>query len=1097
MKKWFEPNFSLYVKDFDILAFAETWSKKPISFGNYICYSIEKEKINLKGRHPGGLAILVKSGVNINSKRLKGCSNDVLWIQLTKENRKFILGCAYRPPNESNYSNPNFFLELEEDMQNWQVEYPCHEVVVVGDFNARVGQEGEWEFLNIEEDDYYLKNLNFEKMLSRRNKDSILSNEGKNLISSCSNIGLFILNGRSKSDEQGELTFISENGCSTIDLALVYPTMISHASECFIDLKVGVEPISAHLPLELKVYDRSYSKVTKKNIKSSKPFNRQQPRIFETPKINEFIESSRYSILKIGIDTAIRTDNCQQAILNLEMLSRDLASYARREVKENIETQVKNGWFDRDCAVLKGNIETHLQRLRAASIEQRNFELSMYLNSKKIYKADCRAKKRTYDISEEKNIVRLAFSRNTKEFWGSLGSKYGTNRLANNIPSEVWVDYYRNLFQEKRSFNYLEFRPSLLNSFIESLDREITENEIQLVVNSFKNNKTPGMDGIPPELYKAVAKIPEFLTLLCRIFNKIFNSAKYPSTWDTGMVAMMFKGKGEADNPDNYRGISLLNVLSKIFCKTIAQRLQTWAETTNRINIYQAGFRKNYSPIDDAFVLNTLIEKTFSKKRKKLYSAYIDYKRAFDSVNRQALWFKLNQFGVSTKMLLLLQSIYSETKVCIKTGPNEQSEVFRTEMGVRQGCQLSSFLFTVYVNDAPDFLLEINTHPPNLNGIEVPCIFFADDDTLLSESIIGLQRALDRTSEYCKKWLLEVNIEKTKILVFSKGSRPSRKEKWFYNGQELEIVSSFNYLGVQFSKKGAWSLNIENKLKKAKVALGVVRRNLYKYESYPVNAIKKIFIGKIQSILTYGGEIWALYDERNKIDQLITMLAKEVLGVKRATNKTAALSELGWLPTSTVNKMKPLNYYVRFCKRDSKPLQQAAMHELKKLKTGTCWLTKVKTNLLELNIDDSTIQRCKEKELIKLIKKRSCHLFELERQQILKEKNYPDFVIIKSKPSEAEKYVKICKKSERSAIAKFRIVKFTWDSPKDQQGTRICPLCSAAESLKHILIDCIPLQQIREETKLEDRLVSPRNRNDVTRFLEFITFYFKKRAAES
>ena len=115
--------------------------------------------------------------------------------------------------------------------------------------------------------------------------------------------------------------------------------------------------------------------------------------------------------------------------------------------------------------------------------------------------------------------------------------------------------------------------------------------------------------------------------------------------------------KGDLTQPENYRGISLLPIFSKIFTHILKDRLLKWCETENLICDEQAGFRKNYSTMDNVFVIDTLIRKYLRKKGGRFYCAFIDFSKAFDSVNHKALWQKLIDYNISSRMLKMLMSI--------------------------------------------------------------------------------------------------------------------------------------------------------------------------------------------------------------------------------------------------------------------------------------------------------------------------------------------------------------------------------------------------------------------------------------------------------
>ena len=139
------------------------------------------------------------------------------------------------------------------------------------------------------------------------------------------------------------------------------------------------------------------------------------------------------------------------------------------------------------------------------------------------------------------------------------------------------------------------------------------------------------------------------------IFNQICDSGVYPDSWCNGVIVPIHK-KGDLLNPSNYRGITSVNVIAKIFSLTLRNRLNMWCEERQIFNDGQFGFRDKRSTTDAIFILHSGIQKILSRNS-KLYCIFIDYKKAFDTVLRDSLWFKLEQAGVSCKMVTMIKSI--------------------------------------------------------------------------------------------------------------------------------------------------------------------------------------------------------------------------------------------------------------------------------------------------------------------------------------------------------------------------------------------------------------------------------------------------------
>ena len=146
----------------------------------------------------------------------------------------------------------------------------------------------------------------------------------------------------------------------------------------------------------------------------------------------------------------------------------------------------------------------------------------------------------------------------------------------------------------------------------------------------------------------------------------------------------------------------MLSCASKLFTSVINSRLSGYLEDYGLLGEEQAGFRSKYSTVDHIFTLKCLLDIYLSKK-KKLYAAFIDYKKAFDNIWRIGLWKKLLQHNINGRILQVIRSLYSQVKSCLRMG-NTESAFFECNMGVRQGENLSPLLFSIYLNDMNEFI---------------------------------------------------------------------------------------------------------------------------------------------------------------------------------------------------------------------------------------------------------------------------------------------------------------------------------------------------------------------------------------------------------
>jgi len=181
-----------------------------------------------------------------------------------------------------------------------------------------------------------------------------------------------------------------------------------------------------------------------------------------------------------------------------------------------------------------------------------------------------------------------------------------------------------------------------------------------------KNNKVAGIYRLPVEFYKNSTVNEQILEKILKHFNKLMKGTEVSSTWGTGVVCPLFKNKGSINDPNNYRGITLLSVISKIYTKILATRIQLWVKHHNIIIPAQAGFRKGFSTIKNVFVIRTLVDTELRKKRGKLYECYIGFQKAFGEISREALFFKLKFIGMSRLMIQRIKHLFKKVEFSVK-----------------------------------------------------------------------------------------------------------------------------------------------------------------------------------------------------------------------------------------------------------------------------------------------------------------------------------------------------------------------------------------------------------------------------------------------
>ena len=229
---------------------------------------------------------------------------------------------------------------------------------------------------------------------------------------------------------------------------------------------------------------------------------------------------------------------------------------------------------------------------------------------------------------------------------------------------------------------------------VETLHRPITAHEIQKMIVKLKNSKASSEnDNILNEFIKSTSHI--MLPVYCNLFNIILNTGELPDTWLIGTIKPIYKNKGSNTEPCNYRPITILSCLGKLFTSVINQRINSFLIENKLLNENQAGFRAGYSTNDHILALNILIQKLRSEKR-KLFCSFVDFSAAFDSIWRAGLWFKMFKQGIRGKVFEVIRNMYANIKSCVSSNGNT-SPMFYSSCGVRQGENVSPILFSMYL----------------------------------------------------------------------------------------------------------------------------------------------------------------------------------------------------------------------------------------------------------------------------------------------------------------------------------------------------------------------------------------------------------------
>lgn len=747
-----------------------------------------------------------------------------------------------------------------ESFENFLLELSPTNFCIVGDLNARVGDE---QIL----DPNLLHNLPHINKI-RHSKDTTCNAKGSRLIDLVENLGGIVLNGRTVGDEQGEYSFCGGSGSSVIDYCIGSQSFLNFVD----DFSIACKPYSDHMPLVLKlIVPMSYNRAAADSVPQRIRWN------------DKF--ALKYSE---NITILTRNTNFTPNISVDEMV----LSVKNKILKANVTTinkfcfEPKQKWFNWKCARSRKNMMKLLNKYRK---KHTNANKAKYLSAKAKYLRICKnSKLELY----EKNLEQLNFVNCSKAWWKlSNGMKTRTCITRGDLTSEDFHTHFSTMLENTEQANLLQWcMPCFTDAF---LDSPIELYELSSVLRSLKHNKAPGSDGISYEFYRyaPVCFVNEILCLL----NQIFLKETIPSSFKTSILIPLLK-KGDPNSPTNYRGLSLIDTLCKIFNNILLNRITNWIDVNNILNEYQAGFRKNYSTIDNVFNLANIVHLN-KLNGKNTYAFFVDFSCAFDMIPRNSLFYKLSCMGLSSKIIRILQLYYENNTSQVLYG-NTFSDPFSVDNGVKQGCILSPILFALYLNDLAEAL------PGGVNVVDEPIkiLLYADDIVILSDSPNILQNMIDKLYTYCNIWSLKVNLAKSKILIFRSGTRISNNLKWNYGEDDIEIVNNYRYLGMDLNFNLSFKKHIENKLTTSKMAISSTWARYINHPKISNSNKLKIFNAASKSIMFYGAQIWGFkkYDE---VEKLFRFFIKKMLHLPSNTPNYMLYIETG-LNSLYVNTLK-------------------------------------------------------------------------------------------------------------------------------------------------------------------------------------------------
>lgn len=797
-----ETHNYIHSNNIDIALFTETWltPAKNIYLPHYTTYRFDRQT----GPH-GGVAICIKD--TIKHELLKSYNTQVIetiGISVTELNQQIHFICAYYPGTSNNTQTLNLFKQdIIKLISN------NNSFFIVGDLNAK-----------------------------HRLWNNIRANQAGTIlydIMSHNNFTIHHPQTPTYYPPQARFTFPS-----TLDIILTNNLhTISHISTSNI-------LTSDHLPIEFSV---DLTELNTQKLETTSRYDLADWSKFKFS-LNQAINIQQhhdhpYSEIEVDNQLNYFTNALKQAI-DIAVPKKVIKKHAvelPRSLKDLISNRntLRRQWQRSRDPILKHQLNLLNRRIHNESFELRNRIFSKKIEELKIGSRDFW--KSTKLLKSKLNAIPPLRDKQTnvilmtdEEKANAIANEFSKSHLISQHLSNALV---RN--QVRTSIIKLD-ETSNFNFVIRT-----SPNEIKSIIKNLKPKKSPGSDGITNRSLKHLSK--KCLVFLSHLFNNCFEICYFPQEWKISQIVALPKPNKNHSDPSNYRPISLLSSLSKIYEKIILNRLNIFIEDNEILPDEQFGFRSNHSTTQQLSRVVKHIKSNFNTK-KSTGMVVMDIEKAFDSIWHDGLLHKMINLNIPVQIVKIIKSFLSNRSFFVKI-KKIVSKSHQIPAGVPQGSSLSPVLYNLFTCDFPTFE-------------DVEIALFADDTAIYSshtfpnEIINNLESCVATLITYFTRWKIKVNISKTQTIFFTKrrALRYLPQRNINFNNIELNWKTDIKYLGLTLDKSLLFSNHILNSRDKANKYIRILYPLINRKSK--LNIKNKLLIVKciFRPMLLYAGEVW-------------------------------------------------------------------------------------------------------------------------------------------------------------------------------------------------------------------------------------------------
>ena len=529
---------------------------------------------------------------------------------------------------------------------------------------------------------------------------------------------------------------------------------------------------------------------------------------------------------------------------------------------------MQNNWYEKQYEEMEN----------VAEIDQNHFwKLVKRMNKK--------GPKKTYEIKFDGKICK------TSEDIASGWAGYFT-KLYSHLEEKHFDEDFKRQIENKLS--ELKKKPV---AFSKILDSEITETEVTDAISKLKLGKAGGNDGLTNEHLKYGG--PHLVKHLAHLFSLMMQIMKIPSQMKSGLTITLLKpGKKIKTDPDSYRGITLLQVIYKLFEKITLKRMQVFLNRGRNIfpDPLQYAYQEKLSSINATLGITETI-KYNTERGSKVFVCMLDNRKAFDIVWHSGLFFHLHELGINGKLWHLILDAYTDMSSTV-FHKGFKSKSFKLFQSTRQGSIWGSLFFLIVINPLILELrnLGIGAYVGNIfSGIHVQ----ADDVALVATTYKHLQIMMAKVYEYSCKWRFILHPEKTKVLVFNEplhhSNLNSKEREWYVGEHKCLEVDSHIHCGVTLTSASSSIFRTKNACRKGRgVMLSIINMLQGSKVVNPLTCLK-LYKSVVLPSATFGCELWLYLNETEKlmIERMQRYCAKVIQHLGKRTHSYICCPMLG------------------------------------------------------------------------------------------------------------------------------------------------------------------------------------------------------------